>query len=420
MKFIDEIKIEVEAGKGGDGIISFRHEARVEKGGPDGGDGGNGGNIIFCADTGLNTLYHLYNTKIIKGNDGQNGMSKNMYGAKGKDVIIKVPYGTLIYDENENLIADIVENKNYLIAQGGKGGFGNTKFKSSKNTVPKICENGTQGEKFKLNLKLKIISDLGLVGKPNAGKSSFICSISNANSKIGNYEFTTLVPKLGLVRYYNSNFIVLDIPGLILKSSQGKGLGIRFIKHIQRCKALVYVLDFGSEFANPIYDFEILKNELSSYDLKILDKKSLILANKSDLSFFEKNYKIFKKKYPEKLIIKNSITFTKKQVLDVKKALFDLYKDSKIDFYHEEQKEVFITFKDDLSVQKLYEGMYVVSGKKIIDLYNKIPLSTYENVLRFNRKAKRLGLWELLENNGIKKGDTVQIENYQFTWEDEL
>ncbi|MGL4343331.1 MAG: GTPase ObgE [Metamycoplasmataceae bacterium] len=417
MKFIDEIKLDIKAGNGGNGIISFRREARVEKGGPDGGDGGYGGNIYFQGDTGINTLFHLYNMKKIIGQDGENGMSKNMYGAKGKDTVIKVPLGTLVYDENSSLICDVIDDNKYLIAKGGKGGFGNTKFKSSKNTVPKVCENGELGEKKRITLKLKIISDLGLVGKPSAGKSTLISLITNAKAKVGDYDFTTLTPQLGLINYFDNDFVIADIPGLIENSAEGKGLGIRFIKHIERCKALVYVIDFGDENKNPIQDYEILKNELCKYNPNLLNKNHIIIANKKDLPHFKKHLKMFQKKYPDIIIVENS--FLEDDFNHIKKALFQLYKRSYNYSIEEEKTEIYINFEDDMKVEKVFEGFYEVSGTKIIDLYNKIPLITHENVIRFNKKVKDLGLWDLLFEKGIQKGDTVRIEDYQFTWEEE-
>ncbi|MGL5522265.1 MAG: GTPase ObgE [Metamycoplasmataceae bacterium] len=417
MKFIDEIKLELKAGNGGNGIISFRHEARVEKGGPDGGDGGSGGNIFFQGESGLNTLFHLYNTKIIRGNDGENGMSKNMYGQKGKDIIVKVPFGTIIYNDNGSIIADIVDDKQYLIAKGGKGGFGNNKFKSSRNTVPRIAENGDQGQKLKVLLKLKIMSDIGLVGKPSAGKSTIISLITNAKAKVGDYDFTTLVPQLGLIKIFDKSIVIADIPGIIENSSQGKGLGIRFISHIERCRALCFIIDFGSEKSNPIKDFEILKHELKEFNNLLLERNFIIIANKSDLDNFAKNLKDFKKKFPKVTIIENS--FLLDSFDHIKKALFDLYNKSNDYSIEEKETEVYINFEEELKVEKVYEGLYEISGTKIMEIYNKIPLITYENVLRFNKKVKEIGLWTFLIKAGIQKGDVVRIEDYEFTWEEE-
>lgn len=222
MKFVDEVKLKIAAGKGGDGMIAFRREAHVDRGGPDGGDGGNGGSVYFVPDSGTNTLLHLYLKKIIKAEDGENGRRKNQYGANGNDLYIKVPKGTLVY-EGTKLICDILEDRPYLIAQGGKGGRGNTKFKTSRNTAPKIAERGDKGQTINATLNLKIMADIGFVGKPSAGKSTLLAAVSNAKPKIAEYSFTTLVPQLGLLKYFDHSYVVADLPGLIKGASQGKG-----------------------------------------------------------------------------------------------------------------------------------------------------------------------------------------------------
>ena len=418
MKFIDSVNIEVIAGKGGDGIISFRHEHRVEKGGPFGGDGGDGGSVYFQGDSGMNTLLPIHIMKHIRGNDGQNGMTKNMYGAKGEDVIIKVPYGTLVY-ENDRLICDVVDDNKYLIAKGGKGGRGNSKFKSSTNPAPKICENGTPGEKKNVKLELKVMADIGLVGLPSAGKSTLLKLLSNAKPKIADYPFTTLVPQLGLVKYKDKSFVISDLPGLIEGASQGKGLGIRFLKHIERCRVIAFVLDFGDENKDPITDFETLKKELSDFNEKLLEKSFLIIANKNDLPAFDKNYEKFTNKYPELKII--SICALNYDDLDLLKSeMYKLYEESKdIPIMNKVVNEVYVKLEDDFVITKLYEGMYEVSGKEIENVYLRNPLNTYENILRFNKKIKDMGLWKALIDKGIQEGDTVRILGYQFTWEND-
>lgn len=418
MKFIDEVCLEIKAGKGGDGVISFRHESRIEKGGPDGGDGGDGGSIYFQGDSGLNTLLQLHMIKHIYGFDGANGKSKNMYGAKGKDVIVKVPFGTLVY-EGEKLICDVIDDNKYLICKGGKGGHGNTRFKSSRNTVPKICENGTLGEKKIVNLELKIMADVGLVGKPNAGKSTLLKMLSNAKPKISDYDFTTLVPQLGLVKSYNNSFVVADLPGLIKGAHEGKGLGIQFLKHIERCKVIAFILDFGSENTYPINDFELLKNELSSYNLNLSKKNFLIVANKNDKKEFNKNYNLFVEKYDDVEIVSIS-AFYEQNIEQLKDKMYkicsNVQQENNEDYKND---EIEITLKDDFVVHKIHEGLFEISGEKIEEVYQKNPLNTYENILRFNKKVKDMGIWNELIKQGIKNGDIVRIQNYQFQWEDE-
>lgn len=417
MKFIDRVKIEVIAGKGGDGVISFRHEHRVEKGGPFGGDGGNGGSVYFQGDSGMNTLLPIHILKHIRGKNGQNGMTKNMHGANGEDVIIKVPYGTLVY-ENEQLICDVIDNKKYLIVKGGVGGRGNSRFKSSSNPAPKICENGTLGEKKIVDLKLKVMADIALVGLPSAGKSSILKLLSNAKPKIANYPFTTLVPQLGLVQYYEYSFVVADLPGLIEGASLGKGLGIQFLNHIERCLVIVFVIDFGDENKKPIEDFELLKNELSQFNKKLLDRTFLIVANKKDLPTFEINFEHFTKQYPELNVVAiSALNFDDLDLL--KQKMYQAYQNAKEIVKEVPTKELYVKLEEDFVVKKIHEGLFEITGKEIESIYLKNPLNTYDNILRFNKKVKDIGLWKELINQGIQEGDTVRIFDYEFTWEEE-
>ncbi|MGL4252000.1 MAG: GTPase ObgE [Metamycoplasmataceae bacterium] len=417
MKFIDQSTLEVIAGRGGNGIVSFRREARVAFGGPDGGDGGDGGSVYFQGSSGMNTLLTLHIMKHIRGEDGESGGPKNMYGARGKDVVIKVPYGTLVF-EGEKLLHDIVDDQKYLIAKGGRGGHGNTRFKSSKNNAPKISENGTFGETKNIRLELKVMADIGLVGKPSVGKSTILGILSNAKPKIADYHFTTLVPQLGLVKHFENSFVIADLPGLIEGASLGKGLGIRFLKHIERCKVIAFILDFGDLSRDPIKEFEVLKKELNSYNLKLLEKSFLIIANKMDLPDFEINYQKFLKKYPKLPIVK--ISAIKKENIDrLKEEMYKTYLEAKNVVLEEQKDEVFITLEEDFKITKLYEGMYEVEGKTVEDIYHKIPLNTHDNIIRFNKKVKDIGLWKGLIDQGIHKGDTVRILGYQFTWEDD-
>ncbi|AMD81072.1 GTPase CgtA [Mycoplasmopsis canis PG 14] len=418
-RFIDEITISVQAGKGGNGMISFRREAHVDKGGPDGGDGGRGGHIYFVGDLGKNTLLSFYKNKHIVAEDGVNGGPKNLYGANAKDTYIKVPIGTLVYN-GKKLIADIIEpDVPYLIASGGKGGRGNNKFKTTKNTAPKIAENGMPGEKYEAKIVLKILSDVGVVGKPSAGKSTFLNAISNANAKVADYEFTTLVPQLGMVQFHDNSFTVADLPGLIKGASLGKGLGIQFLKHIERCRIIAHIVDFGSEDKDPIEDFNVINNELRSYSLKLENKPQLVIANKSDMDVFKDNIKKFKKAFPNVEIVEISAIF--RDNLDLVKAkLWNLIEKNQYATIENDEEEVkVIEFEPDYVVNSPYKGHFEVTGKKVEELYHKIPINTYDNLVRFNNILKKIGVWEELIRQDIQRGDTVSIYGFEFEWEDE-
>lgn len=392
-KFIDQVKIMLKAGKGGDGMISFRREAHVDKGGPDGGDGGTGGNIYFVADLGKNTLLSFYKNKFIIAEDGVKGGPKNLYGAKGKDTIVKVPLGTLVY-KNKKIVADVIkENHLYLVAKGGKGGRGNNKFKTSKNTAPRIAENGMPGEKYEANIVLKILSDVGLVGLPSCGKSTLINALSNAKAKVAEYEFTTLVPQLGLVKYYDYSYTIADLPGLIKGASLGKGLGIQFLRHIERCKVVIHIVDFGSPDKDPIQSYEAIQKELESYKLNLTQKPQLVVANKSDLANFKNNIEKFKAKYPNIEIIEIS-ALNYHNVENLKKIIWEfLEKTSHLqikieDDFETEVKE--INYEPDFVIQKMNRNHFKVTGKKIEELVLKIPINTFDNLMRFNNILKKI------------------------------
>ena len=283
MKFIDHVTIEVKAGNGGNGCIAFLREKFRPKGGPSGGDGGNGGNIFFKVDSNLSTLSDLIYNKHYRSEKGENGKGKNMHGKNGEDIFIRVPPGTIIKDYNtKHIIKDLLNDQDeFLIAKGGNGGFGNARFKTQKITAPRVANQGQKGESKKLELELKVLADVGLVGFPNAGKSTFISSVSNAKPKIADYPFTTLAPNLGIVRHGDyKTFVIADIPGLIKDASKGKGLGNIFLKHIERTKVLIYMIDMNDKSYKK--SFETLFNELKSHDNNLVKKPSLILLTKSD------------------------------------------------------------------------------------------------------------------------------------------
>ena len=283
MKFLDQVKIYIKAGNGGDGSPSFRREKYVEYGGPDGGDGGKGGSIILRAEENLNTLIDYRYQQHHKAERGENGAGQNKTGKSGNDLILKVPLGTQVFEEdNKTLLFDFSKkDEEFIAANGGKGGLGNTRFKSSTNRAPRKFTKGTVGEDFTIWLQLKTIADIGIIGLPNAGKSSLLAALTNANPKIANYRFTTLNPNLGVASYDDKEITIADIPGLVEGAHEGVGLGIQFLKHIERCKSLLHLIDITNIDLNESYDQ--VKNELKSYSSKLLDKKELLVLNKIDL-----------------------------------------------------------------------------------------------------------------------------------------
>ncbi|UUD36670.1 GTPase obg [Mycoplasmopsis californica] len=413
MKFIDKTRIKVTAGKGGDGIISFRREAHVDKGGPDGGDGGDGGNIFFVGEPGMNTLYKFYFQKNIKGNNGVNGGRKNLYGANGKDVFVKVPLGTQVF-ENTKLIADVIDENAYLICKGGKGGKGNAKFKTAKNSAPRLSENGMPGESKQLELELKVLADVGFVGVPNAGKSSLLSVITNAKPKIANYEFTTIDPQLGMVEIFGETFVVADLPGLIKGAHAGKGMGIEFLKHIERCKIIAHIIDFSLDYQQIKDNYLMINKELASYKLNLGSKKTLIVANKIDLENANENIAHFKKEF--KLELTPISALKQENLNELKAKLLQILKNALVEEVPNEQvKEAFISFDAPFKIEK-QNNIFIISGSKVKYWYERIPLNSNDNLLRFNKILEKMGVWNELYNLGIKKLDTVKIYDYEFEW----
>ena len=322
MKFLDQVKIYVKAGDGGDGSPSFRREKFIEYGGPDGGDGGKGGSVILKTEKNLNTLIDYRFQQHHKAKRGNNGSGQNRTGRSGDDLVLKVPLGTQVFEEdNKTLIYDFIKNGDeFIVASGGKGGLGNTRFKSSTNRAPRKFTKGTLGEEFVIWLQLKTIADIGIIGLPNAGKSSLLAAITNANPKIANYQFTTLNPNLGVANYDNNEVTIADIPGLVEGAHKGTGLGIQFLKHIERCKSLLHMIDITNEDLKKSY--KQIKNELKNYSPKISKKKELVVLNKTDLINNKDLKKIIRdfSKYTNSEVT-SLTTFEKKSVSKIKAKL---------------------------------------------------------------------------------------------------
>ncbi|MCC2717132.1 MAG: GTPase ObgE [Finegoldia magna] len=416
--FIDVAKIELKAGKGGDGSVAFRREKYEPSGGPAGGDGGDGGSIIIVGDKDIKTLMDYSYKSIYKAENGGDGRNKKQFGKKGEDLILKVPVGTLIKDyDTDTVIYDVKHDKEeFVICKGGKGGKGNVHFKSSIRQAPRFAEPGTKGEEKTIKLELKLLADVGLIGLPNVGKSTLLSIMSNARPKIANYHFTTLEPNLGVCKVGEKSFVLADIPGLIEGASEGLGLGHDFLKHIERTKILVHVLDIsGSEGRNPIEDFELINSELASYNIKLNDKKMLVVLNKTDLGA-EDNIKEFREKYSDKVdeIVEISAATTENVdklmylIADTLDSIEDDY--STLDeqyVYFEEEKE------PDFKVRRENEN-YIVEGPLIENLIYRTNFEVYESVNHLQKVLEDKGIIEQLKDLGIQDGDNVIIGDVEF------
>lgn len=419
--FVDIAKIELKAGKGGDGAVAFRREKYEPSGGPAGGDGGNGGSIIIVADDGVKTLADFRYKSVYKAQNGENGKNKKQHGKDGEDLYIKVPVGTLIKDfKSDKIIYDMKKNKDeFIVCKGGRGGKGNTHYKSSIRQAPRFAEPGTRGEERTIKLEIKLLADVGLVGLPNVGKSTLLSIISNANPKIANYHFTTLEPNLGVCRVNDTNFVVADIPGLIEGASQGLGLGHDFLKHIERTGILVHLVDIsGSEGRNPLEDYELIKNEIKAYNEKIKDKKVVVALNKSDIGADE-NAKKFRDRYENEVEKIFEISAASgKNVSEMMKYLaellekmgqsdYDTYDD---DYeYFEEEKEA------DYVIQR-EEDVFFVTGPLIDNLVYRTNFEAYESVNHLQKILEDKGIIEELKEKGIRDGDTVVLADIEFEY----
>ena len=420
--FIDSAKIFVKAGDGGNGAVSFHREKYIAKGGPDGGDGGKGGDIICIAQDDIRTLADFRYKKQYKANRGENGGGSNCTGKSAKDLIIKVPIGTIIRDaESNKIIADLTkEGQSVVVAKGGKGGAGNQHFATSTRQIPNFAKVGELGEELWITLELKILADVGLIGYPNVGKSTILSMVTNAKPKIADYHFTTIIPNLGVVDLgYGESFTIADIPGLIEGANTGIGLGHEFLKHIERTKLLLHVIDVaGTEHRDPVEDFEVINEELKSYNEKLSTRPQIVVANKIDVLSDNENLDRLTNYLKEKNIEVVPISAAtnkglKELMLKVNEKLQTLEDTVLID--SSEEEFVYKPKIDDLEVTK-ENGVYMVKGTWARKLVGSTNVSNYESLQYFQRALIKKGVIKMLEDLGIQDGDTVVVHDYEFDY----
>lgn len=430
--FLDQVTIDVKAGKGGDGMVAFRREKYVPDGGPAGGDGGRGGDVILVVDEGLRTLMDFRFNRHFKAQPGENGMSKGMHGRGAEDTYIKVPQGTTVRDADTGaLLGDLLEQGQTLtIAKGGRGGRGNIRFASPKNPAPELAENGEPGQERKIELELKVLADVGLVGFPSVGKSTLLSVISSARPKIGAYHFTTLVPNLGMVTTADGrSFAVADLPGLIEGASQGVGLGTQFLRHIERTRVILHVIDMsGMEGRDPYEDYQAINQELASHNLRLLERPQIIVANKMDMPESEENLVKFKEQlakeqtdeFADPLPIFPISGVTRKGIDALLSATADLLEVTpEFLLYDEEIEEEVVQYgfhsdEPEFSIDRDPDATWILSGEKIEKLFQMTNFDHDETVMRFARQLRGLGVDEALRARGAKDGDIVRIGNFEF------
>ena len=422
--FIDYVKIIAKSGNGGNGAVTFRREKYVAAGGPDGGDGGRGGSIYFTVDPDMNTLLDFRFKRKFNAEDGKNGEGGHRFGKSGEDLYIKVPIGTIVKDaETGKVVTDLSEKgQTELILPGGRGGKGNSHFATSTRQAPRFARDGEKGIEKEFVLELKLLADVGLLGFPNVGKSTFISKVTSAKPKIADYHFTTLVPNLGVVKgEFGDSFVIADIPGIIEGASEGTGLGLQFLRHIERTRLLLHFLDVsGSEGRNPVEDFEIINTELKKYSEKLSTRKQVIVANKIDVmqdeSLYQEVEKMAKDKGIEIFKISAATGEGIKELMGViSKLLKELPKEEIIEAIDE---RVVYTLKDDKEEfeVEIIEGEYVVSGPAVERLMGRVNIQDNESMHYFQKQLNQLGIEAKLKAMGIKEGDSVKMLEWEFEW----
>lgn len=424
--FIDDIKVELRAGRGGDGMVAFRREKYVPMGGPYGGNGGRGGDIIFVGDEGKSTLLHLRYNKIIVAKGGENGMSKNMFGRDAEDIIIPVPLGSVIHDIDDNkIIGEILDHgQEVIVAKGGRGGRGNTSFATSRVPAPDYCEKGFPGENKHIRVELKVLADVGFVGFPSVGKSTLISVISKARPKIAEYHFTTLSPNLGFVDVGDGrSFVAADLPGLIEGASSGAGLGFMFLRHIERTRVIVHLIDMSAtDGRDPVEDFHLINEELRKYNEQLMKRPQIVVANKMDLPAAEENLKTFLAAYPDLEVIPIS-AYTKQNIQPLLYKIMDTLQSIPLEFFHEEPTEEVIEYEFTPEDAKFHidrddDGVYHVSGKVVERYFNMTDFTKDTNVKLFAQRLRKLGVDDKLRELGVQHGDTVRVLDFEFEFFD--
>ena len=433
--FVDRAKIYIKSGKGGDGAVTFRREPFVPEGGPDGGDGGRGGDVIFMADRNLRTLMDFKYKKKYEAESGQNGMKKKRFGKAGENLIIKVPLGTVIIDEASGLVMkDLTEDgESFVAAKGGRGGRGNTNFKNSVRQAPNFAEAGGAAKERNVILELKLIADVGLVGFPNVGKSSLLAVATSAQPKIANYHFTTIDPNLGVVKIYDSSFVMADIAGIIEGASEGLGMGFKFLKHIERTKVLIHVVDVsGSEGRNPIDDFNKINKELEAYSPRILKKPQLVAANKIDMIDeddpqyleFKKyvedlGYKVFPMSAPLNLGVEEILGAALNELNRIEQDP-SLQEENTTDFFDFEAEDNDPTYRDIICGYDEEEDVYTLSGKQLSKIFKSTNFNDMGSLRYLYKYIEKKGVIEELKEMGLEEGDTIRIEDYDLEFWDEF
>lgn len=416
--FIDSAKIRLKAGRGGDGAVAWRREKYEPAGGPHGGDGGRGGDVIIKADEGLHTLMDFRYKREYKAQNGENGMNKLKYGKAGEDIILKVPVGTLVKDEETGGVIYDFKNKDdeFVICHGGRGGHGNAKYKTSTRCSPNFAQAGTKGEERSVILELKLLADVGLVGFPNVGKSTLLSQVSKARPKISNYHFTTLTPNLGLVSLGpEESFVLADIPGLIEGASQGIGLGDEFLKHIERTGVLIHVLDVsGSENRDPLEDFYKINEELYNYNEKLRDKTQIIFANKMDIPSSKENLEKLKKALSSKYQIIEGSAATGENVKLLMQKAYQLVQEKGIDYKTYDKAYVENKVREEAITVRKENDDYIVEGPYIDKLMRSTNFNDYESLKYFQENLRKNNVIEKLKSLGIEEGQSVNIGGYEF------